>query len=93
VPLLLLAAAAAGYSSTDANIVLYDGPANAATPYWASNTQFRTNRLPLRLCMQADGNLVAYDSTNAAYWASNSAGTGRNTVTTFIQVLPQHLAA
>jgi len=37
--------------------------------------------------MQADGNLVAYDNSNAAFWASNSCCQNRRTpMTTFIQV-------
>ncbi|WIA36026.1 hypothetical protein OEZ86_007387 [Tetradesmus obliquus] len=36
--------------------------------------------------MQADGNLVAFDSANEAFWASNSMGTDRRTpVTAFVQ--------
>lgn len=50
----------------DGNVVLY-GPHG---PLWASNT-FTD---PGYLEMQADGNLVAYDSAGTPYWASGSQG-------------------
>jgi hypothetical protein len=75
--------------SADGNNVAYD----RQTPYWASQTQ-RTRRLPLRLCVQADGNLVAYESTNVAFWASKTCCQGRPTpMTALMQVggLPSRL--
>jgi len=43
--------------------------------------------------MQADGNLVAYDNSNVAFWASNSCCQNRRTpMTTFIQVGAFYLA-
>ena len=56
---------------SDGNVVGSQG----SRPFWASNTNGRGVG-PYRLTMQADGNLVAYDSTNKAIWASNTNGKG-----------------
>lgn len=51
----------------DGNAVVYDGN----RPLWASNTD---GTQPGNLCMQSDGNLVAYRHGGYAYWASNTDG-------------------
>jgi PAN domain len=60
---------------TDANVVLYDTRSNAAK--WAMQTVNGAYGYPPGyLTMQGDGNLVAYDSSNGARWASGSNGKG-----------------
>lgn len=57
----------------DANIVLLD----STTVYWTSKTKGKTSKLPLRLCLQSNNNLVAYDSSNAVFWSSDTFVLGR----------------
>ena len=49
------------------------GPTGKA--YWVSGTNGKGVG-PYRLVMQTDGNLVLYDSKNAAWWASNTMRAG-----------------
>lgn len=45
--------------TADANVVAYRVSKNLVEAYWSSSTKDRATALPLRLCMQADGNLVS----------------------------------
>ncbi|KAM9712425.1 B-type lectin plumieribetin-like [Menidia menidia] len=55
---------------TDGNFVVYGWK-----PVWSSNT---SGSDALRLCMQADSNLVMYNASNEAKWHTNSVTPGCN---------------
>jgi hypothetical protein len=57
----------------DGNFVLYKNLPSGTPAIWASNTHGKGTG-PYVLKMQEDGNLVIYDSTGAATWASNTNG-------------------
>ncbi len=60
----------------DGNLVLYRSrDFVSSTAVWASGTNGKGSA-PFRLTMQADGNLVIYDSTNKETWASGTNGKG-----------------
>ena len=57
----------------DGNLVLY-GPSPCNQVMWASNTAGHSN--VWSLVLQSDGNLVAYDAHDGAFFASNTVGDG-----------------
>jgi hypothetical protein len=52
----------------DGNVVLHQN----GKPIWAANSQGKGGKRPYRLCMQKDGNVVAYDAENHPFWSSGS---------------------
>lgn len=59
----------AEFQGFDGNFVVYNNTSSYSGALWASNTCCRTGA---RLAVQADGNVVVYDSAWRALWATNT---------------------
>ncbi len=71
----------------DGNLVLYSGVINhqPISPLWASKTEGKCTN-GCKMVFQSDGNIVLYNASNIAYWASGTASSEINSLSTTLKI-------